>query len=103
MDSFEEYWSHRAFLNHTFDSDEGFSQEYFRLEPITPFFIDQAQTFETIRVVGLREREFSESFLGLIEFPVAEKVESLIPPFEIIFFLEGADVWILFPELLNVL
>ncbi len=96
-----EYCIHRAGLHHEVDFEGGFSQEQLCRTRVSPFFIDQPEALEAVRVIGLGENEFLECLLGRIQFAGVQEVESFIPPFDIIFFFKRANLWILFPELFD--
>lgn len=93
---------HIAIFDHFFGFTDRFAQEHFSFGPVFPFFVDQAETIEAVGVIGLCENEFFESLFGCIEIISFDAIESLVPPFDIIFFLKGADIWVLLPALFNV-
>ena len=93
---------HIAIFDHCFGFTDRFAQEHFCFGPVFAFFIDQAETVEAVGVIGLCENEFFESLFGCIEITGFDAIESLVPPFDIIFFLKGADIWVLLPALFNV-
>ena len=97
-----EFGVHMAIFDHLFGFPDRFAQEHFGFCPVFPFFVDQAETIEAVGVIGLCEHELLEGVFGCIEISGLDGIESLIPPFDIIFLLERADVRILRSAQLNV-
>lgn len=102
MDWLEQFYIHGSVLHLFLRLDQGFPEECRGERRVTFFFVDHSQPVKSVGHIGLREHKFVENFLGVVKLAGVNQIESLIPPFDVVLFLEWPDLRVLFSDICDI-
>lgn len=66
--------------------------------PLVPALVDLRQAVVAVEVFGLGQGQLLEDQFGALEVFGPQRIEAIIPPVDVLFFREGADIGKLLPH-----